>query len=479
MKFCKSLVVFCICFFGSSNFDKKVERIPANKRADYAILVSKDTFQDKNWKQVVEALQKKHDSVTLVYSEKVIDVQKDLSEIFPRYACFVARPEECGRSFVLVAHRLTRALDDDPYGDCIWGIITGYDAGDALRIAKHKEPLCIKRVAAGCGVDLESFVEGVFYSECEKGVMYERSKGNKQTKKSCPNDTTNALVNELNNNKPDMFCTSGHASHKVWELGYSYKNGIFGCREGNLIGQDTERKQYEIKSENPKIYCAQGNCLVGLIPEKNCMALAWMRSGGVHQLAGYTVSTWYGYMGWGINDYFVKLGNQFTFAESFYLTNQSLIHELMTKFPKTSKNDIEEFNIEQDHDLLNKLAKKHGIKDKDNLGLLWDRDTLAFYGDPAWEARLEKVKQPIYELTLKESRNEFTTKIETNMDGEWGQRKPIVLLPCRVKDVRLGLGKEFSPLITDNFVLLPFSGKFKAKQVFKISFNATKLAGPP
>ena len=25
---------------------------------------------------------------------------------------------------------------------------------------------------------------------------------------------------------------------------------------------------------------------------------------------------------------------------------------------------------------------------KDNLGLHWDRDTVAFYGDPAWEARL-------------------------------------------------------------------------------------------
>ena len=35
----------------------------------------------------------------------------------PRYACFVARPDEAGRQFVVAVHRMTRALDGDPYTD--------------------------------------------------------------------------------------------------------------------------------------------------------------------------------------------------------------------------------------------------------------------------------------------------------------------------------------------------------------------------
>lgn len=33
------------------------------------------------------------------------------------------------------------AWDDDPYGDCIWGIVTGYAPEDAMRIASAESPL--------------------------------------------------------------------------------------------------------------------------------------------------------------------------------------------------------------------------------------------------------------------------------------------------------------------------------------------------
>lgn len=44
----------------------------------------------------------------------------------PRFMAVVARPEEIDRVLVNDLHRLSRRLDDDPYGDCIWGIVTGY-----------------------------------------------------------------------------------------------------------------------------------------------------------------------------------------------------------------------------------------------------------------------------------------------------------------------------------------------------------------
>ena len=65
------------------------------------------------------------------------------------YACFVAQPKEAGREFVVHVSRMTRRLDDDPYTDVVWGILTGYKADDALRIASLKEPLVVRRDRGG------------------------------------------------------------------------------------------------------------------------------------------------------------------------------------------------------------------------------------------------------------------------------------------------------------------------------------------
>ncbi len=462
--------------FRSITLGKLAKQVLRDWSVDYVVVVSRETY--KVWKEVVEALEKKHSGVTVVCSGGVGSAKKELANIFPRYVCFVARPEECGRQFVIDVHRLTRTLDDDPYTDCLWGIITGYDATDAIRIAQHAEPLKIRRAAAGCGIDLDLFSEGVWFSEGDKGVMYEKKNGGKAIKKSCPEDTTKLLIDELSQNKPQAFFTSGHASDHVWELGYSYKNGVFFCSDGRLFGQDTKGKQYEIRSDNPKVYNAQGNCLVGLVSGKNCMALAWMKGAGIYQMTGYAVSTWFGYMGWGINDYFLQQCGRFTFSESFFLANQTLIHRLESNFPKTSRANIDEFNIEIDKDLLNKLAKKHGITSQENLGLLWDRDTFAFYGDPAWQARIERVKDPLYEQTLEQKETpkgvEFTFSVKTLGKGQWGQRPPAAVLPFRISQTEVLKGKELKPLITDNFILLPIEGEFKQNQVYVVKFVAKK-----
>ncbi|MCX6997734.1 MAG: hypothetical protein NTV49_11755 [Kiritimatiellaeota bacterium] len=112
---------------------------------EYAVVVSRKTIADPQWKQVVDALKRKHHAAVVVYADSVEQSRDEFARIFPRYACFVATPEEAGRKFVVTVHRLTRALDDDPYTDVLWGILTGYDATDALRIAKYDRPLHLRR----------------------------------------------------------------------------------------------------------------------------------------------------------------------------------------------------------------------------------------------------------------------------------------------------------------------------------------------
>ena len=60
---------------------------------------------------------------------------------------------------------------------------------------------------------------------------------------------------------------------------------------------------------------------MGHIDDQQAMALAWLKSGGVRQMLGYTVPTWYGYAGWGCLDYFVEQPGRYDFAEAFLPIN--------------------------------------------------------------------------------------------------------------------------------------------------------------
>ena len=121
----------------------------SNAHADgYAVVVSKKTLADAEWSKVVKTLQKRHQGQVVVY-DSVGDSLPSLQKQFPRHTCFVATREEATRQFVADVHRLTRKYDSDPYTDTLWGILTGYDAANALEIAETEDPLVVKRVASG------------------------------------------------------------------------------------------------------------------------------------------------------------------------------------------------------------------------------------------------------------------------------------------------------------------------------------------
>ena len=109
---------------------------------------------------------------------------------------------------------LTRRLDDDPYTDCFWGIVTGYDAASALRIAQLAAPLTIHKAAAGTSIPLELCQEGVWYSEVKKNQCVRRRAGEGPVEERGPDDTTKSFVDLLNNYTPDLFVTSGHATER-------------------------------------------------------------------------------------------------------------------------------------------------------------------------------------------------------------------------------------------------------------------------
>ena len=92
----------------------------------------------------------------------------------------------------------------------IWGILTGYDAGDALRIASRREPLVIRKAAAGAGIPLEKFDQGIYYCNGIKGVHFEKGADGKIERKTGPADSTKALV-DLFNSTSSPICSSPRA----------------------------------------------------------------------------------------------------------------------------------------------------------------------------------------------------------------------------------------------------------------------------
>jgi zinc protease len=406
---------------------------------DYAIVVSAATRSDPAWAAVVAALEAKHRGRgphVIEWQESMDEAVRPLAASMPRYACFVARPEEAGRDFVAAVHRLARRLDDDPYGDVLWGILTGYDAANALAIASTAEPLVVHRVTAGTELAMDRVVEGEWFCELQRNRMVRKRAGGEAEELRGPDDTTAALAARLSDGVTDLFVTSGHATERDWQIGFGYENGQFRSGGGRLWGLDTSGRRIPIESPNPKVWLPVGNCLAGHIDGPDALALAFMNSCGVRQMIGYTVPTWFGYAGWGLLDTFVEQPGRFTLCEAFHANHHALVHRLET----------------------------HAAPG-DERGLRFDRDVVAFYGDPAWDVRM--AAGPLqYRQTLTEADGVFTLEVvpldgtrsfaPVNTNGSQRGGRPIVqFLPRRLAAVEVVEGGAWKPVVTDTFILVP------------------------
>ncbi len=427
--------------------------------ANYAIVVSTATYQDAAWRPVVDALQQKHQGRVFRYTTSVEQSLPDLQAWHPWYTCFVATPDEATREFVATVHRMTRRYDDDPYTDTLWGIVTGLDAAAALAIAQQDQPLVIHKVAAGTEFALEACTEGRWYDELVPGKQVHKLPGGDIETRKGPIDSTAPLVETLNEYRPDLFITSGHATQRDWMIGFSYRNGFFRSQAGQMWGEDTQSQRHEIRSTNPKVYMAVGNCLMGHIDGPDAMALAWMHSVGVQQMIGYTVPTWFGYAGWGCLDYFIEQPGRYTFAEAFLANHHALIHRLQTAAGQEQR------------------------------GLLFDRDVLAFYGDPKWEARLAEASRAYeQQLTIEDDRYTFIVTPQrgahsfqpVNTNGSQRGWRPIIhFLPHRVTEIHILEGQDLQPVVADDFVLIPNPRRCDPARQYRVVFQARAVADMP
>lgn len=170
---------------------------------------------------------------------------------------------------------------------------------------------------------------------------------------------------------------------------------LFNGKEDDLMAFIKRSNAPVIKAgQGPAVWLAAGNCLVGdVMKTKNSMAVTALSRYGFNQLVGYTVPSWYGKGGWGTLGMLFSNHDNSSLAEAWYLNNQFILDETMTRFPKLMDvhfNSPDISGIKDDPEFSKGMAAAGYGMGKDQMGLIHDRDTVAFYGDPAWVARLDE-----------------------------------------------------------------------------------------
>ncbi|MDI6839804.1 MAG: FlgD immunoglobulin-like domain containing protein [bacterium] len=410
---------------------------------NYAIVVKNSTLEDSSWSAVADTLQARHGGTIFTHTGNVWDVQSSLSEYKPTHICFLAKVTDItsvgSTEYVRRIHQLTRALDDDPYGDAVWGILTGYNADDAMKIATTPKEVLISNVLLKDCMGLLYWVrQGMYFAchiygrvgvkrpDCDTVEVYNNG----------PQDCTDTMVTLINTNTFHLIMPGGHGDHDAWQLHYPSPGyeGYFRSSNGQVYGDPYSGSNINVSSTNPKVFFAPFNCLHGQILGGGSFVPSWAHTGGVCQYWGNTIPVGTPAIMKGF--YYVWYQpDRNTFAEAFYYENQSVIFNIVNNIPGSNQS-----------------------------GLNTEKDVWGFYGDPGCDFRFEKAAiEPWseYEFIIKEGTggvDTVTFRITVTREGKpgawpWGQPE-IALLPFIAEDVHIISTDAYNAVVTENFVLL-------------------------
>ena len=435
----------CTDDISDGNFTILLQELPP---LTYAVVIKQSTYNNPDWQAVADALIARYQGQLFIWNSSLNEVQSDVADFHPTHIGFVCELFTASPSFVQYnVWPFTRILDSDPYCDAVWGIITGYNAEDALNLVTGPIGFEVKTVLGGtAGCDLSYYIQGIGTSESTYGQYYVKYPDSPEitTYYDGPTDRTVWLVTMINdgidifNYDPvDIFYTSGHGNYNQWQLHYpsSGSEGYFRSSNGQVYGDPYSGSNININSDNPKIYFGLGNCYIGKIINSSCMAPSWIHTGGAYQYTGYVIAEGPGsHQHGGTKAYFYKVARNNTWAEAFFLANQALMFDIINNTPGANPPDL---------------------------------NGSALYGDPGMQVKMfnEGVfEQPLFtsELIVNAGTEKDTVTFKITMnregnpgyDGKWGNRHPAIILPFRVEDNEIIYTDAMSVVVEDNFSLM-------------------------
>lgn len=470
-----------------------VDISPATDMA-YGVIVSSATLQADGWNMVVSALVKKYPSAKVIVVPELSEEQltEALRKVKARRAAVVAQPQEVNRVLFLNIHRASRRVDDDVWGDCICGVITGASAEAARRVAEESTaPLVMKRLLATTNVDHRRFEHSYCITDWTGAPVREQSGYTEPTQTLYSQDTEEGkkmletglqslFARQLETQKPQLIITSSHATQFNLEMPFGYglifpANGYFYPASpadmknfGQVLGMAYRRnhtvaeqwvRDNEMKRIEPdgttRVWLAAGNCLFGdAYSSPDSMAITALSTYGCRQVVGYTVPSWYGEGGWGTMGSLFSNAEGTSLAEAWFLNNQFLLNRTCELEPRllNVRFDSHEFFGPSQQKMVYDMVKA-GIQLrqenlKDYFGLIHDRDVVALYGDPAWRAVVDESNvKPAFRVTWNGA-DSFTVSSETGGKGRVG-----IFFPDAVSaDAVIGCDAQ-DAVFTNDFIL--------------------------
>ncbi|MDO5470481.1 MAG: insulinase family protein [Akkermansia sp.] len=453
----------------------------------YAVLTTAATVQMPEWQKVIAALVQKYPGAQVLAVEKLSEecIARALRTAGARYAAVVLQPQEVGREAVNALHRAARKVDDDLWGDCIWGIVTGYSAEDALRIASDNKPLVIKRMLGTTNVGWHPFEYSYCITDWTNSPVLEQSGYKEPTSTVYGKDTPEGqngmqslFAKALSTARSQMVVTSSHATqfnlempfsrglifpvnNRFYQLNRTDMVDFFPALSSALRGQTGKlaelaaaKKCAAIEPDgNTRVWVAAGNCLFGDAHNTNqSMAITALSAYTCNQIVGYTVPSWYGAGGWGTLGSFVDMADNTTLAEAWFLNNQFILNNTIKIDPKllnVSFNGAQlDYRFQRDIMQSGVALTQHNAKDV--LGLVHDRDVVAFYGDPAWSATVDSSHSPRPLTTAWNNAKSVTITANRDYKGRLGIWFPTVATAqnatgCDAADA----------VFTNDFILFP------------------------
>ena len=468
-------------------------------KSDYLVVVSESVMQDAEWTDVATILAQKHDAEIITFASAPREALEQIREAYPRYVAIVDKPENIGRDYVIDIHKVCREVDEDIYGDFLWGIITGYDAAAAMRMVDNStEPLVIKDAVATI-MELNSakwFDNYAWVDDHTRGLWgYKNGRDSEIVTGMVEKEEVLSKFCELYESyNPDLVVTAAHATQQNLEMPYSL--GHIKPRDGKLYAHNIfTNEEFDIKeSGKRRVYTAVGNCLIGdMNNTRESMAAAWMNGSNVATMLGYVVTTWHGRAGWGALKYWVTSPDRYTLAEATYMNQQDLLYQHSIWTPELLEEDynycdgwMEELTCASERlsESLSREVDLDNPTDWDMVGFWHDRDVLVYYGDPKWDVRLQSVEEE-HDYTIKTTTkdDQYIITITTadnfsleRMQGDKFKQEHVLDLPFnyffpeRLNNPRLAEGEEWDAVVDENFILI-YNAAFKPNSTYTITLD--------
>lgn len=457
------LRVLCIILIGSD--------FAHSRHYNYAVAISSEAYSQPDWKNVADSLVRKHEKSgtarLFTWSSSVNDIKDELSGFKPDYIGYIARPvSECNAAFIVAVSRLSRQLDSDPYGDAVWGIITGYEATDALRAIS--ESLTVKTVlAASANLSYEPPIRRFYQalgmtcdSYTKTDYLFPDSEGKVYSENNRPENEQDRIklvskwlnTESMNLEIPgkgsitgpvDCIITGGHGNVNLWQCHYpdAGTEGYMRSSGGKLFGSPYSGGSIAITAPTPKIYWCASNCLMGNPNSKDNVVYAAFGTGHAVQMFGFVNNASSGdeFMAWGVYDRVTKSAGTYTLSQGFFLSNNNALFEINNPSGQINTRLVEQF-----------------------------MDSTVFYGDPAGDVKFydpgDSAKAFKSDITFEQDNSgnaSFTyTFTMVAHDLEFGvgycyQFRPASLLPVRIdpSSVEITKNEGHKALITDNLLI--------------------------